>query len=273
MKRLFFPFVMAVTAVLLAGCPANPKTAPPPEPGSKSEETVLPAEKDAAPILPDPRTVVGTATETSLPEPTGTPTEITAVTSDPVGAAVSAVSSTESAVGMTGEVYSVQLLASTSEAGARVAKDAAMAKMSEPVDVVDEGGTWKVYAGRNADRAVIDRLRDELRGKGWPAAWTKKRTVSVSTPAPVTPTVETSSVPLGTMVYSVQVFAATSKAGADAVAAEVRMKTDLPVDVVDVGGTWKVFVGAGMTRTAIDAERDRLRGNGYSAAWTTRREK
>jgi len=53
---------------------------------------------------------------------------------------------------------------------------------------------------------------------------------------------------------------------------EVRRATSLPVEIVQIGDLWKVFVGRSATREPIDAERDRLRATGYPDAWTYLRE-
>jgi len=110
----------------------------------------------------------------------------------------------------------------------------------------------------------MDRLREQLISAGYSGAWTKQRVVETS--------VRDNTIPTGESVYSVQIFVSSTPENAGRVAAEVRSKTRLPVEVVEMDGYWKVFVGRSPTRSSIDAERDALRQRGYPDAWTYRRQ-
>jgi hypothetical protein len=110
----------------------------------------------------------------------------------------------------------------------------------------------------------MDRLRDQLISAGYSGAWTKQRVVETS--------VRDNTIPTGESVYSVQIFVSSTPENARRVAAEARSVTRLPVEVVEMDGYWKVFVGRSPTRSAIDAERDALRQRGYPDAWTYRRQ-
>ena len=265
MKRLLF--ITPVVALILSGCPAPaPEPGPMPTPGSQTETSTTGqvstdgSDEQAAPVLPppdlggavdEPSTTPTTAPETTVMTPVVTPSA----------------TGTSSA---TGQVWSAQVFASSTSQGAESVAERVRGMVQAPVDVVEEGGRFIVYAGRCAQRGPADAIRDALRGNGFSGAWTKQRVIAGAAtavePAPVPTT--TASGPC----YSVQVFSSSAgRENADRVAAEVRGRTTMPVEVVQVDGTWKVYVGRSATREPIDAERDRLRSGGYPDAWTAHR--
>jgi cell division septation protein DedD len=74
-------------------------------------------------------------------------------------------------------------------------------------------------------------------------------------------------------VWSVQVFAAGDRDNAYAMARRLEAEVREPVDVVMEGdGMWRVYAGRAATREAVDSLRDRLRGQGFSDAWTKQRQ-
>lgn len=74
-------------------------------------------------------------------------------------------------------------------------------------------------------------------------------------------------------VWSVQVFAAGDRDNAHAMARRVEAEVREPVDVLmESDGMWRVYVGRAATREPIDSLRDRLRGKGFSDAWTKQRQ-
>lgn len=245
---------LMVAAFILVGCPGqSPKIGPPPTPRA---EEAAPAVEDTseppAPTLPDPRAElppIGTIASPPATTPAPEPASIQARPSDPLDA----------------EVYSVQVFASTAEERATEIARQVGGVTTQPVETAyEDDGLWHVYVGRANGRESIDALRDQFRTGGYEQAWTKHRVVRN--------TARDATLSAGQVVYSVQVFASSSMENANRVAAEVRQRTSLPVDVVRVGEYVKVFVGRSPTRESIDAERDRLRQMGYPDAWTYQRQ-
>ena len=269
---------LPILAILLAGCPAPPGPGPatlPPPTAAGSADDVQPGQivtddvdADPAPVLPDPRELLDAADEEPAtvdvdPTPQGQAPSVDVPNSAPSPA--TPITTTES-------VYSVQILSSSTEDGANRTASQARNLVQETVDVVQEGNLFKVYVGRFSARGPADRLRDHLRGNGYGGAWTKQRTVQVTSSAPMvreetTPPISTPAT-TGGIVYSVQVFASSSRENAMSMAGIVRTETNLPVEVIQLGGMWKVMVGASADRDPIDIERDRLRSSGYPDAWT-----
>ncbi|HRU23332.1 MAG TPA: SPOR domain-containing protein [Candidatus Latescibacteria bacterium] len=234
--------IVAISFVAL-GCPAPPPATVPAAGDTQNNDTTA---TTTAPELPDPR---GQLPRTATPAP--------AEATD--GPDAEPASELESAV------YSVQVMSSSSRDAAEAAARQVRSLTSQPVEVVQEsGGAWRVYAGRSGTRAPMDRLRDQLISAGYSGAWTKQRVVETS--------VRDNTIPTGESVYSVQIFVSSTPENARRVAAEARSVTRLPVEVVEMDGYWKVFVGRSPTRSSIDAERDALRQRGYPDAWTYRRQ-
>ncbi|HPU84471.1 MAG TPA: SPOR domain-containing protein [Candidatus Latescibacteria bacterium] len=235
---------LAAVSLFALGCPAPPPaTAPGASDAQQNSDTAATA---TAPELPDPRG--------QLPR---TPPPVPAEATDGPDA--------EPATDLESAVYSVQVMSSSSRDAAEAAARQVRSLTSQPVEVVQESaGAWRVYAGRSGTRAPMDRLRDQLISAGYSGAWTKQRVVETS--------VRDNTIPTGESVYSVQIFVSSTPENAGRVAAEVRSKTRLPVEVVEMDGYWKVFVGRSPTRSSIDAERDVLRQRGYPDAWTYRRQ-
>ena len=235
---------IAAVSLFALGCPAPPPaTAPGASDAQQNSDTAATA---TAPELPDPRG--------QLPR---TPPPVPAEATDGPDA--------EPATDLESAVYSVQVMSSSSRDAAEAAARQVRSLTSQPVEVVQESaGAWRVYAGRSGTRAPMDRLREQLISAGYSGAWTKQRVVETS--------VRDNTIPTGESVYSVQIFVSSTPENAGRVAAEVRSKTRLPVEVVEMDGYWKVFVGRSPTRSSIDAERDVLRQRGYPDAWTYRRQ-
>jgi hypothetical protein len=206
-----------------------------------------------APVLPDPRPELpAVAEEPRVPPTTGEQVSAEVITAGP---------DDEPASALEASVYSVQAFASATQENAERMASRVRTVVSEPVEVVREAdGRWRVYVGRSADRGSIDRLRDRLNAGEFSGCWTRQRLVRTAT--------ADSSVPTGQSVYSIQVFVSSSRERVQRVAEEVRQKTPMPVEVVQMGSYWKVFVGRSADRNPIDAERDRLRTLGYPEAWT-----
>ncbi|OQB39075.1 MAG: Sporulation related domain protein [Candidatus Latescibacteria bacterium ADurb.Bin168] len=235
---------IAAVSLFALGCPAPPPaTAPGASDAQQNSDSAATA---TAPELPDPRG--------QLPR---TPPPVPAEATDGPDA--------EPATDLESAVYSVQVMSSSSRDAAEAAARQVRSLTSQPVEVVQESaGAWRVYAGRSGTRAPMDRLREQLISAGYSGAWTKQRVVETS--------VRDNTIPTGESVYSVQIFVSSTPENAGRVAAEVRSKTRLPVEVVEMDGYWKVFVGRSPTRSSIDAERDALRQRGYPDAWTYRRQ-
>jgi hypothetical protein len=159
-------------------------------------------------------------------------------------------------------VYSVQVFSSSTQGNAEAVAGRVRMQVAEPVEIIREAdGNWHVYVARSADRGPIDRLRDRLNAGGeFTGCWTKQRLVRTAS--------SDASIAAGQTVYSVQVFVSSSRENADRIANEVRSKTRMPVDIVEMRPYWKVFVGRSPAREPIDAERDRFRALGYPDAWT-----
>ncbi len=93
-------------------------------------------------------------------------------------------------------------------------------------------------------------------------------------PTPPTPPAqeETSPAPAATEatripVFRVQVFAASSREGAEVIAQELREIQQEPVVIVEEGGLYKVQVGAFSSRLLAEGYRDFLRTKGYPDAF------
>ena len=264
MKRLLC--ITPIVALILSGCPSPPpEPGPMPTPGSQEESTTTGqvssdgSSEQAAPVLPPPD-LGGSVDEPSTGPVTTPETTVTTPVIQP--------STGTSATGS--QVWSAQVFASSTRQGAESVAQRIGSVVQSPVDVVEEGGRFIVYAGRCAERGPADAIRDALRGNGFPGAWTKQRVVAgAATAVEPAPAVTAPSGPC----YSVQVFSSSAggRENADRVAAEVRGRTTMPVEVVQVDGTWKVYVGRSATRGPIDAERDNLRASGYPDAWTAHR--
>jgi|GEM_PF-1317401 len=262
MRYVLLYLASVVGAVLLlAGCPAPPpQPGPPPTPQPETQAATDDQEMPPAPVLPDPRS--------ELPPPSE---EVNAPPVAPVqpGEQVSSEVSTEGpdtepSSALEVNVYSVQVFTSSTQSNAEATAQRVRATISEPVEVVQEvDGKWRVYAGRSADRGPIDQLKNRLNAGGFSGCWTKQRLVRTATPD--------ANVPAGQVIFSVQVFVSSNQQNAQRVAGEVRAKTQMPVEVVQMGPYWKVFVGRSPTRDPIDMERDRLRSLGYPDAWTYQR--
>jgi hypothetical protein len=162
-------------------------------------------------------------------------------------------------------MFTVQVMSSSAKNAADAAAQRVRSLTSEPVDVVQESdGLWRVYAGRTTTRARADQLRDRIVAAGYTGAWTKQRVVETA--------VLDRTIPVGESVYSAQVFVSSSRQNAERVAGEVRAKTRMNVEIVEMDGYFKIFVGRNATRGSIDLERNRLRDEGYPDAWTYRRQ-
>jgi hypothetical protein len=73
-------------------------------------------------------------------------------------------------------------------------------------------------------------------------------------------------------VYSVQVFAATSRENAEAVAQRARGVTPSEIEVVaEADGIFRVYAGVSTTRGPTDQLRDELRSSGFGDSWTRQR--
>ncbi len=263
-------FAVSILALAFAGCPAPPQPGPsqlppptaPADDGQMGQVVADDVDESPAPVLPDPRVVLEEAAPSDVQvDPAtdgGTPSVDVSVTPTP-------------ALTSTREVYSVQIFSSSTQSGAERAAAEVRGLVQEEVEVVRDGSLDKVFVGAFATRGPADRLRDHLRANGYSGAWTKQRTVAGTADIPpvVDRTPTQPSTPQATgFVFSVQVFAASNRENANAIASEVRSQTNLPVEVVNLGGMWKVMVGASADRDPIDIERDRLRAAGYPDAWT-----
>ena len=263
MKRLLL--ILPIVALVFSGCPApSPEPGPLPSPGSQEDTeqtgqvTSDGSSESAAPVLPAPDLGEGTGETTqTTPQVQSDPAPTTTPTYEPPTGSLSA--------------WCVQVFVSSTQQGAESVAQRIRGMVSAPVDVVEESGRFNVYAGRFSDRGPADQIRDTLRGNGFTGAWTKQRAVApTSTSEPTTQTSTPAAV--SGPCYSVQVFSSSAgRENAERVAAEVRGQTSMTVEVTQVDGTWKVYVGRSATREEIDAERDRLRGNGYPDAWTAHR--
>jgi len=252
-----FAVLASVALFVFTACPAPPPSAgPPPVPVDTPPETLVDnSDEPPAPELPDPRGDLPPvsnadvrAAEATAPQRAPSP-------------------STPSAQSGTASVYSVQVFAAESRENAEAMARRVEPSIDAPVEVaIESDGVWRVYVGRSATRPSVDALRDRLRAVGYAEAWTRQRFV------PDASTTADRTVPAGRSVYSVQVFASEDESGARAMVEEVRRATSLPVEIVQIGDLWKVFVGRSATREPIDAERDRLRATGYPDAWTYLRE-
>lgn len=249
--------VVFVAMFALTACPKPPPTAgPPPVPAEVPMETLTDESLEpVAPELPDPRA------------------DLPAVSSDDVRAADAAatprpsVTPMPSVRGESANVFSVQVFAAGSRENAEAMARRVESVVDAPVEVaIEADGVWRVYVGRSATRPSIDAIRDQLRSSGFSEAWTRHRIVADET------TTVDQTIPTGRAVYSVQVFASEDANRARAVHDNVKRATSLPVEIVQIGNLWKVFVGNSLTRESIDAERDRLRASGYPDAWTYLRE-
>ena len=251
-----FAVIASVALFALTACPTPPPTAgPPPVPVDTPPETLVDdSDEPPAPELPDPRA--------GLPPVSGA--DVRAADAEPTRSPVVPAAPRETG---TAGVYSVQVFAAESRENAEAMARRVEPSIDAPVEVVIESdGIWRVYVGRSATRPSIDVLRDRLRSAGFGEAWTRQRFVSdASTTADHT-------VPVGRPVYSVQIFASEDESRARGMVEEIRRATSLPVEIVQIGDLYKVFVGRSATRAPIDAERDRLRATGYPDAWTYLRE-
>ena len=206
-----------------------------------------------APVLPDPRAELPPV---SADSPTKAPTG-EQVSPEVIGVGPDS----EPASALEVNVYSVQVFTSSTQENAERVASRIRRIVSEPVEVAQEAdGLWRVYAARSADRGPIDGLRDRLNAGEFTGCWTKQRLVRTTT--------ADTSVPVGETVYSVQVFVSSTRENAQRTAEDLRARTRMQVEVVEMGPYWKVFVGRNPTRDPIDAERDRLRALGYADAWT-----
>ncbi len=264
MRCMMFAAAGAVAAtLLLAGCPKPPpQPGPPPTPKAATTAPTDESETPPAPVLPDPRPNLPPATAESGTLPPATPSAHPVRGEQVSGEVVGIGPDDEPASGLEVKVYSVQVFTSSTQRNADAAADRVRRGVTEPVEVVQEAdGKWRVYVGRSADRTPIDALRDRLNAGGeFTGCWTKQRLVRTTTPDV--------NVPVGQSVYSVQVFVSSTRENAQRTADEVRSKTRMQVEVVQIGSYWKVFVGRSVDRDPIDAERDRLRTVGYPDAWT-----
>lgn len=260
MRLLFTIRTAVITCIalfMLTACPTPPPTAgPPPVPVDTPPKTLVDnSDEPPAPELPDPRA--------DLPPVSSAEARV----ADAAARQRAPETSRPSVQSGTASVYSVQVFAAESRENAEAMARRVEPSVDAPVEVaIEPDGIWRVYAGRSATRPSIDALRDRLRSAGFAEAWTRQRFVAdASTTADRT-------VPVGRSVYSVQVFASEDGSRAHAVVEDIRRATSLPVEIVQIGDLWKVFVGRSSTRESIDAERDRLRAIGYPDAWTYLRE-
>jgi hypothetical protein len=245
---------LGATLLLCTGCPAPPMDAgPPPAPGiAVQTETATDSSNELpAPVLPDPRPDLPRVTDGDVSAPA-------------TAADATSPSANQFAGGTERKVYSVQVFAATSRENAEAVAQRARGVTPSEVEVVAEAdGIFRVYAGVSSTRGPTDQLRDELRGNGFGDSWTRQRSVRVAVVSP------TSTQPNG--AYSVQVFASENEEAARQMMREVSAHTAMSVEAVQIGNLWKVLVGRSDDRSTADLERDRLRGAGYTDAWTLRR--
>lgn len=164
------------------------------------------------------------------------------------------------------EGFRVQIFASVSQEGADSQAQRARTRQSDPVDIQNIGGLWKVRLGPYPDRQNAEMVRDRVRQLGWSDAWIVTPNSEMG-PLPSFAPSTTESFAGGAGAFSVQVAASHFKEEGQQIMNNITSLGINKVYLSEDAGLWKVRVGTFPDRVECEKMREQLRNIGFADAF------
>ncbi|WP_456405999.1 SPOR domain-containing protein [Caldithrix abyssi] len=170
--------------------------------------------------------------------------------------------------------FRVQVFASVDSFNALSLLNKLKLLVKDSVYLIHEKNLFKVQAGDFPYRQQADSLRELIKQKGYPGAWTVQRKIlipvkestPIKTPAS-SPTVNMERTADLSEFYQIQVFATTSKQKAQSIVDQLSLRYDFPCEYRLQNQLYKVLLGRFATRAEAESVLKEIKALGFKDAW------